>query len=934
MAIQFLNNPKVGDNVKIEIGDSSDLQIYHDGSNSYIKDGGTGNLNINATNLALNNGAGNKTYILATDGGSVQLRHNDSTKLETTSAGVTVSGDLLLEEANTPTLTLEDTTNNLVARFRAANSYAYITVDHADTVGSSRLVFQVDTTTPLYLDHQSNAVFEATVIVNGNGIDIDNDDDVRLRFDNAGTFKAGLQVPTTAGDMISGSAVNDFAIRSQGNMLFASGGNTERLRLDTSGNATFAGDAIVDGSVAVNTEVQFGRELLVKGEIAALAQDSGNNQLLLSASSTQTNISSTFGGTGSYAPMQFETGGAVRVHLTASGNLGIGTTSPTTKLTISDNSAQVLLIDTSSNNTLEVEVGDEIVSFKLDKDGAAENSKFVWSIDDETRMELAITEGNNSQLKLNNYGSGAITGTAAYTLQVDDAGNVIEGSTSGGGTVTGSGTATRVAFWSGTTALSSDANLYWDNTNDRLGIGTTSPISSLTVLGANSAAGGITLTSSTSNSTQKVGRIKTQHYNTAEEPFTTILTNAQSTANLINIGGSSGGENAATIIKFFTAANNTTLTGSERMRIDASGKVGIGTTAPVAKLQVSGSVQLDVMPTHESEGSIKIGRYDTNTSRFNLIKNFVSSTAASNYMKFSIHNGTANATVDVLSLDGGGQVQFNAYGNQGFTGTTAYALGVDSSGNVLELEGGDLPGGPYLPLAGGTMTLSASPLILPGEESNAFKIAFTGASASSGLSTVDQLGAGLYIGANSRVNSGGVVVTNNTLLPGSGIYFDGWSNDDMRFFTGATGNPSVKMIIESGGNVGIGTTAPQKVLDVAVSADSVATVGASLMAVGKYAGIHFGYRENNTSYRKSAIVFERTDLLTGNAQGKVHILNGPQAGNGSATLADSKLTINEYGNVGIGTTSPLFKLTVEHSDEDGLMFKTANTSNTKYGNTF
>ena len=76
------------------------------------------------------------------------------------------------------------------------------------------------------------------------------------------------------------------------------------------------------------------------------------------------------------------------------------------------------------------------------------------------------------------------------------------------------------------------------------------------------------------------------------------------------------------------------------------------------------------------------------------------------------------------------------------------------------------------------------------------------------------------------------------------------------------------------------------------------------MAVGKYAGIHFGYRENNTSYRKSAIVFERTDLLTGNAQGKVHILNGPQAGAGSATLADSKLTINEYGNVGISTTSP------------------------------
>jgi hypothetical protein len=45
----------------------------------------------------------------------------------------------------------------------------------------------------------------------------------------------------------------------------------------------------------------------------------------------------------------------------------------------------------------------------------------------------------------------------------------------GGGTLTGSGTATRVAFWDGTSSLSSNANLYWDNTNSRLGIGTATP---------------------------------------------------------------------------------------------------------------------------------------------------------------------------------------------------------------------------------------------------------------------------------------------------------------------------------------------------------------------------------------------------------------------------------------------------------------------------
>jgi len=122
-----------------------------------------------------------------------------------------------------------------------------------------------------------------------------------------------------------------------------------------------------------------------------------------------------------------------------------------------------------------------------------------------------------------------------------------------------------------------------------------------------------------------------------------------------------------------------------------------------------------------------------------------------------------------------------------------------------------------------------------------------------------------------------------------------------------------------GGNVGIGTTSPQSILDVITPVDGYASF-ASLMSVGQFSGIHFGYRENNTSYRKSAIVFERTDLTFNNAQGKVHILNGPQAGAGSATLADSRLTIAENGNVGIGTTSPSAKLDVSGSARitDGL----------------
>ena len=76
------------------LGASDDLEIYHDGTNSYIADRGTGNLRLEGTNIALNNQASNKTYLLATDGGSVQLRHNDLTKIETTTTGIDVTGNI------------------------------------------------------------------------------------------------------------------------------------------------------------------------------------------------------------------------------------------------------------------------------------------------------------------------------------------------------------------------------------------------------------------------------------------------------------------------------------------------------------------------------------------------------------------------------------------------------------------------------------------------------------------------------------------------------------------------------------------------------------------------------------------------------------------------------------------------------------------------
>ncbi len=110
--------------------------------------------------------------------------------------------------------------------------------------------------------------------------------------------------------------------------------------------------------------------------------------------------------------------------------------------------------------------------------------------------------------------------TTTYTLNLPTTGGTTVGQVLGipttagqlgwvtpnAGTVTGSGTATQVAFWSSASALSSNTNLYWDNTNDRLGIKNSSPLTTLDVSGALHVSG------ETPNVTQQGGYISWNNY--------------------------------------------------------------------------------------------------------------------------------------------------------------------------------------------------------------------------------------------------------------------------------------------------------------------------------------------------------------------------------------------------------------------------------------
>ena len=91
--LQVSGNILLGDNNNLYLGTSGDFAIYHDGFNSYIKDQGTGNLNINgSSNIYFNKGDGSEVFAHFADDGAVRLRYDNVTKFETTSTGIQTTG--------------------------------------------------------------------------------------------------------------------------------------------------------------------------------------------------------------------------------------------------------------------------------------------------------------------------------------------------------------------------------------------------------------------------------------------------------------------------------------------------------------------------------------------------------------------------------------------------------------------------------------------------------------------------------------------------------------------------------------------------------------------------------------------------------------------------------------------------------------------------
>ena len=90
--LNMTGNIAVTDNNYINVGTGTDLQIYHDGTDSYIENN-TGELNVKANNITVQSDTG-ETFLTMDVNDGVDIFHDNVKKFETTSAGATVTGAL------------------------------------------------------------------------------------------------------------------------------------------------------------------------------------------------------------------------------------------------------------------------------------------------------------------------------------------------------------------------------------------------------------------------------------------------------------------------------------------------------------------------------------------------------------------------------------------------------------------------------------------------------------------------------------------------------------------------------------------------------------------------------------------------------------------------------------------------------------------------
>jgi len=703
----------------------------------------------------------------------------------------------------------------------------------------------------------------------------------------------------------------------QGNLLFKTGGTTERMRIDGSGNVgigstapTFTLD--VNGAGRFNDiRLNDGRSLSsTSGGTAYVVLSPNNGNLTLNAYDNTKGINVQLGA------------GNIIMSVTGS-NVGIGTTNPGYKLDVSGTArvTSTLIGGGRISAATEYRLNDNSYSRVAILDGAgAFAGGYNFNINsgtaqhDSTGAVAAYYYNSAGYISLFTNSSQAAGTAASERLRITSTGVVGIGTTNPLGLfeVKGDGVS---YFTRGSKSLLLNPNVVGQDTNalidtstgmalalatagtermriltgGNVGIGTTNPIYKLHVgsgdiladqvyakvsLGIQSASGDVHVGASgdggPATGSQDYGYyIAHNAYRASTGAWVHSRTGTIPAVRHLGSAGVSGGTSGF-YWDFSDNVGTGAITWTNLMRLTTDGKLGIGTDSPAHKLTVLGAV---------SASSFTGSFSGTATNAVSASFAATASSADAFYVRGSVGIGTASP----LS-----KLQVRTSTNQNFR---------ISAGTNLEVASINDADSAYTPLTfrasifdfqngsvGIGITSPGSRLTVAGEGSGSVRMGNTGFG-------------GDWVGISL---SGNLNTTDYNLLSSAtntSFYLNRPSGGDMLF----RHNNVDQMIIKSGGNVGIGTTSPGYKLDVNGG------TGSSPFRV---------VSTNTTSLRTfleaTAGNVEQHFLYTGNQDWVLGLdkadSNKFKLASADDGFASAKLTVTTGGNIGIGTTNPLSPL--------------------------